>query len=206
MPTPTLPPNDIASALPAVSDADRLIRVGHIVGVHGIRGEVRIKADDPEAPWADHLDGVFAVHPKQPQNRVYMRIVTCRRPGKNRLILSLDALFDRTTAEKWVGSELLALEQQLPAPPENTWRIGDLVDLPAATAAGGRIGVVSAVYESGGQDYLEIQLDCNQETLLIPFLEHFVPDVRADGLLLANLDDFLEEAMAGTPTADPSAP
>ena len=88
---------------------------------------------------------------------------------------------DRNGAEALRGTALYAPRARLPEAEEGEYYYADLAGLRADDEAGNRIGSVVAVQNYGAGDLLEVRLDGQSVTELIPFTDAFVPVVDIAG-------------------------
>jgi 16S rRNA processing protein RimM len=135
----------------------RRVIVGEVAGAHGIGGEVRVRVladaalllglrrlalsrsgpDDPHASEVENQGG------------------STGRAGEVRL--ALRGVADRDAAEALRGTLVLADVADLPPPPAGSHYWFELIGCAVETAAGGRVGTVSGVLETGAaHDVLEI--------------------------------------------------
>ena len=106
------------------------IVIGKVVGVHGIRGALKVKAmtDFPERfKNTDELDVTLpAGNPKKAQLSGRYRVAGASVSGMSVLLL-LDGVDDRNTAEFFRGAELSVRREEAVQLPEDTYFIGDLI-------------------------------------------------------------------------------
>lgn len=160
--------------------SERRVRVGVILGAHGVRGLVRIRTEtaDPQAlrhyaPITD-ASGLreFRLAPK----------------GRSRgaLIALLDGINSCDAAQALRGTELYVARAALAAlgggakdrPDE--YYAADLIGLAAVDGAGRALGTVAACHDFGAGDILDLALaDGRRE--LIPFSRAAVPAVDVAG-------------------------
>ncbi len=158
---------------------DRVV-VGRIVGVHGVKGWVKVFSHtDPMEnilhyrPWfLEGTDGWERVD-----------VDDGRRHGKG-LIARLDGCQDRDQArERFVGRQIAIHRDSLPDPGEGEvyWR--DLIGLRVVLADQRDLGVVNALMETGANDVLVVR--GGQQRLLIPLvMDEVVKEVDlAKGLM-----------------------
>ena len=160
-------------------DTSRIL-MGTIGAAHGIKGEVRIAShtEDPEA-IADY--GPLAT------NRPGLSItIETARLQKTVLIARLKGVTDRNAAELLNGVELYVERSQLPEiDDEDDFYHTDLIGLDARLDSGVSIGAVSAIYDHGAGDILEVRDPRSGDTFLYPFTKAVVPEIRiADGFLV----------------------
>ena len=148
--------------------------VGRIGKAHGIRGElsVDVRTDDPGRRFAEG-----AKLGTDPDHGVL--VVRRARPHSGRLIVSFEGVDDRTAAEVLRGTLLVADSATSGETGDDEWWDHDLVGLEVVTAGGERLGVVTAIVHTGGQDLVAVDRDGRE--LLLPFVAAIVPEVDVAG-------------------------
>jgi 16S rRNA processing protein RimM len=148
-----------------------LICLGAIVGVHGIKGEVKVKS------WTqtdDELDSYGALCDQTGQRSFELKIVG---HSKELLRCKIKGINDRTTAESLIGTGLYVQRDLLPETDAEEYYQADLIGLSVLNAADHtKAGTVSGIYNFGAGDILEIRTE-NHHTEMIPFTKEYVPDV-----------------------------
>lgn len=167
--------------------ADRLVRLGHIKGAHGIRGEV-VVTSYTEVPADIAAYGPLTARLKgKPDRTVIVR--SARETGKG-IVARLEGVTDRNTAEALRGAELYVPREALPAAEDGEFYHEDLIGLIAVDRDGRPFGRVKDVANYGAGDLLEIELDPaandgKRGSELVPFTHDHVPDVRvAEGIVV----------------------
>lgn len=159
------------------SEKDRVL-VGEIVGVQGVRGEVRIRAHT-----ADPLD-VAAYGPvtAEPGGRT-LKLDAQREVKGGVVIARIPGVSDRDAAETLKGLRLYVPRAALPAPDEEEFYHADLEGLRAELAQGGELGRVRRVVNFGAGDMLEIVREQGRDrgSVLVPFTRAVVPVVDLAG-------------------------
>ncbi|BAE52868.1 ribosome maturation factor RimM [Paramagnetospirillum magneticum] len=150
------------------------VRVGVIVGVHGVRGAVRIKSftEDP----ADI--GFYSPVENEAGSIKYRLKVTGEVKGL--VIATLDGIGDRDAAEALKGTELWVARERLPRLAEDEFLYSDLIGLVAEGVDGKRLGIVKAVADYGAGDVLDIKLEPKGD-MMVPFTQASVPEVDIAG-------------------------
>jgi len=167
---------------------EKSLLVGVIGGAHGVKGALRITSftDDPlnigdYGALHDKMGHLFVVHPL--------------RLHKNTVIAQIEGITSREQAESLNGLRLYLEREKLPETQEEDefyWQ--DLIGLAAFCCDGKRLGQVSAMFNFGAGDVVEIK-DEQGNTHLIPFSRAAVPvvdltsqrmiiDIKAAGLHL----------------------
>jgi 16S rRNA processing protein RimM len=172
-----------------LATTDNRLRIGKIVGCHGLRGEVKVRLASGKVEWPDDLREVLLERPapkpdsSKPQAKPvshepqWLTIESVRSQPQG-ILLRFSAYPDRTAVEPLIGSTLYADVSRLPSPGENEYWVDDLIGLTVVDAHTRRqYGVVQDLLSSTGSDFLEIRLDDVAETVVVPFLNHFFPTV-----------------------------
>lgn len=172
------------------------ILVGVIGAPQGIRGEVRVKpfTEDPAA---------LAEYGVVYDAKGIRYEVLSARPNGNVVVLRLMGVNDRNQAETLRGVELFVDRSSLPDDEleEDEFFHADLEGLEAFDADGKSWGTVTAVFDFGGGDLLELRQP-GGKSVVIPFSLAAVPeiDIKAGRLLVdpdaAGLLDDGSEAQA----------
>lgn len=154
--------------------SDRQVTVGRIVGVHGVRGWVKLLSHtDPidnllcYRPWRIALDG----------NEVELKVLEGRTQGKA-LVARLDGIEDRDQAMRLVGAEIRIDRAVLPKPRQGEFYWIDLEGLKVRTTEGVVLGVVLHLFATAANDVMVVHGDRER---LIPFIRgQFVKSVDLD--------------------------
>lgn len=157
------------------SEKDRVL-VGEIVGVQGVRGEVRIRAHT-----ADPLDlAAYGPVTAEPGGRT-LKLDAQREVKGGVVIARIPGISDRNAAEALKGLRLYVPRSALPAPEEEEFYHADLEGLRAELAQGGDLGRVRRVVNYGAGDMLEIDREPGRGSVLVPFTREAVPVVDVAG-------------------------
>ncbi|MBK6728835.1 MAG: ribosome maturation factor RimM [Xanthomonadales bacterium] len=153
----------------------RQITVGRIVGVHGVKGWVKLLSHtDPidnllrYRPWRVALDGVESV----------LVPVEGRMQGRS-LVVRLEGVADRDQALRWVGAEIRIDRSQLPPPRKGEVYWVDLEGLRVKTMEGVLLGTVSHLFATAANDVLVVR---GERERMLPFIhDRFVKSVDLGG-------------------------
>ena len=169
---------------PAVpTSADDWLPVGKVVGVQGLKGELRInpasefpeRFTDPGSRWLKARGSA----PREVELKSGRQL-----PGKSVFVVRFAGIDNREAAEALIGQTLMVPADERPELEEGEFHLLDLVGLEARLSTDGEaIGTVSDLI-SGGNELLELKTP-DGRTLLVPFVEAIVPEVHVnDGWLL----------------------
>ena len=179
----------------AKDDTTDRIRVGHIAGAHGIRGEVLIKS------YTDEPGDIGVYGLLETDVGTQVSIVRCR-VAKKGVVATLEAVRDRNAAEALKGTKLYIHRSQLPDTDHEEWYVADLIGLAVRDEAGTVRGSIATVHDFGAGELLELKLDGMADTVFVPFTKDAVPHVHlGDGYVtVSSIDDLLS---SDTPEPDP---
>jgi len=145
--------------------------MAEIVGVHGIKGIVKLKlfGDNPEAltDYAPLCDS---------QNKKTFKIIKAE-PHGNIYLAEIENVKDRTAAEKLRGTRLFLPRAHLPdISDDKTFYHADLIGLAAVGKDGAAMGKIISVANFGAGDLLEIK-PLKGASYYLPFTDACVPHI-----------------------------
>lgn len=151
---------------------EKLVLLGRIVGVHGVRGEMKLES------YTEPRTQIFRYRPWLLRSASGERQIEGGRGhthGKG-LVAELPGVVDRDAAAALVGTEVWVARSVLPAPNPGEYYWSDLEGLEVVTVEGVPLGRVSHLIATGANDVLVVR-DGERERL-IPFLvDRFVTSV-----------------------------
>ena len=150
--------------------SDRIV-VGTLAGAFGVRGEVRLKS------YCAQPEAIAAYAPLH--DAAGRRYDTIRLTGqaKGAFTARVSGIETREDAEALKGTDLYADRDRMPAPDEDEYYYSDLIGLDVVDTGGAAIGTVTAVFDHGAGDLIEIRRGTGGETVLLPFTRAVVPTV-----------------------------
>ena len=144
------------------------IKIGKIVNVVGLKGEVKVY---------NYSDSIQA-HEETPEIYVGDKLVRIEkvRTQKNMVVLKLEGINDRDSAERARGSDLFITDLDLPPLPEGQFYVRDLIGMIVREEDGNVLGIVTDVIQNTAQDIFEVELE-NRKKVLIPKVDQFIMDI-----------------------------
>ncbi|MCQ2551214.1 MAG: ribosome maturation factor RimM [Clostridia bacterium] len=143
------------------------IKVGKIVNVVGLKGEVKVYGD------YESFDGLDKVYLDEKEYMI--ENVRCQ---KDMVILKLETVDDRNAAETLRNKEVFIHE--LRDLPKDTFYIRDLVGLDAIDETTGKIfGKVKDVLTNTAQHIYQIQMTGGREAL-VPGVKEFIKEINVE--------------------------
>ena len=178
---------------------EKRVCLGAIAGAHGVRGEMRIKTFT-EAP-----ENIAAYGPLESEDgRQRFTLKIARVQAGDIVIARAPEVRTREEAQSLKGVRLYAARSALPEPKEDEFYLEDLVGLRAIDEAGAPLGRVSAVYNFGAGDLIELKgMPGKKGVRLVPFTRAAVPAVDlAAGTIKVDPGALEEDADGADPLSD----
>jgi 16S rRNA processing protein RimM len=150
----------------------RRVLLGHVVGVHGIRGAVLVRSYTAEP------EGIAGYGPLENEDGSATFEIDVEGATAKGLICRVAGVGDRTQAERLKGTALYVPRDRLPPAAEGEFYHADLIGLSVVTETGAALGTVAAVLNYGAGDILEVRRAGEKQTVLYPMIEGVV--IRVD--------------------------
>ncbi|MGV6810151.1 MAG: ribosome maturation factor RimM [bacterium] len=158
------------------------IKLGHIAGVFGIKGWVKIYSHTTPR------DSILTYSPwqlqKKGQSLQYYSVKQGQFQGKS-LIAQLENVDNRNQAEALIGAAIFIQRTQLPKLAAQDYYWADLEGLQVYNLQADHLGVVDYLIETGANDVLIVKHN-NGDEHLIPYIDAVVQqvDLQAKRLLV----------------------
>ncbi|MBO4416066.1 MAG: 16S rRNA processing protein RimM [Lachnospiraceae bacterium] len=157
-------------------NTDNRLRVGVITSPHGIAGEINV------FPTTDDINRFKTL------KKIYIDTGRELIPGniesvkffKGMVILGLDTVPDRNTAEKLRKKDLLIDREDAVPLEEGEYFICDLIGFDVVTDEGEQLGQLEDVIQTGANDVYSVRCADGSE-LLIPVTDECVLNIDTDG-------------------------
>jgi len=141
---------------------DESICVGHIIGVQGVKGWVKVFSDT--SPRENILN--YSPWKIVTGEKIMDVAVNGRLQGKN-VIAQIDGIEDRDLAVELIGSKIYIEPGQLPKLAEGEYYWSDLIGMKVESLESEPLGTVETMMETGANDVMVLQGDRER---LIPFV------------------------------------
>jgi 16S rRNA processing protein RimM len=152
---------------------DDLILIGHVLGAHGVRGQVRVFSNtSPRENIVTFSPWILARG-----NERFEVAVNGKKQGKN-VLARLQDVETRDQAEELAGAQILIHRDQLPQLGEGDFYWSQLVGLKVKNLQGVELGEVDQMIETGANDVMVVQGD--RERLIPYVMEDVVKTVDLD--------------------------
>jgi 16S rRNA processing protein RimM len=175
------------------------VLVGVVVGVFGLRGELKVR---PETDFPERFARTARVYVGP--ERAPMRVRGARLvPGQ--VILRLEGIGDAGAAERLRGAPLyVPTAEAAPLAPDQFY-LHDVIGLRAERPDGSELGTVADVYTGTGQDVFVVRAAGTGREVLVPAVKEMVKrvDVAAGVVVIDPIPGLFDEGFA---VADPTEP
>ncbi|HEX7803990.1 MAG TPA: ribosome maturation factor RimM [Pseudoxanthomonas sp.] len=167
-----------------MSDNERRILLGRIVGAFGIRGQIKIES------WTEPRDAIFRYQPwilvDAAGNERELSGARGKESGKH-LVANFPDVDDRNVVEAMRGTDIYVPRSALPPPKPGEFYWVDLEGFRVVNVEGVDFGTVSHLFSTGANDVLSIRGDRDR---MVPFVEpDFVKSVDFEaGLITVDWD------------------
>jgi 16S rRNA processing protein RimM len=165
----------------------RLLCVGVVAAVHGIRGQVKIKSFTAE-PSDIFTYGVLS----DSAGNARYTLKPCGLSGST-LLATIDGIGTREAAEDLKGTKFYIDRDALPETSEDEFYIEDLIGLTACSPDGAIFGKITSIENYGAGDLIEITTP-DGETELFAFTYEIFPEIDvAAGKVIIELPEIIED-------------
>jgi 16S rRNA processing protein RimM len=170
---------------------DEWLLIGRVVATHGMNGALKVKCAELDL---DLFEDLKRVRLSSKGSEIEHTVLSMKNEGKI-LLLNLDQITDRTTAEAVIGAEVCCPRNETAQLQSDQWWVRDLIGMKAFKTSGEYIGTISDVIFTGNS-VLEIKPADpeKKEPFLIPFVEALVPkvDISQGRVEIVDLPGLLE--------------
>lgn len=169
-------PKSSLLALPGRGLLDTEIELGQVVGVFGVRGELRVHLHSHrESVLLDRDWQVVLIGPDGARRSAALR---CRPGAGKRILGRIKGVDSRESAAALMRTRIAIPRDSLPEPGEGEFYVADLQGL-SVEVDGARRGKVVDVASTAGGDLLELDID--GEVLFVAFASEAVLEVDPEG-------------------------
>jgi len=148
---------------------DGYMAVGHIVGVHALRGEIKLE------PYTDFPERFVPGELFWMGEELAKMELASVRSHKNVLLLRFVGIEDRSAAERLRGQWLFIEETEAVSLEEGSYWIHDLLGMQVTDTSGNLLGRVVEVLSTGANDvYVVRPADSERQELLLPAIPEVI--------------------------------
>jgi len=145
----------------ARAEERKSVLIGHISGVHGIQGWVKIHS------LTEPREAIFEYQPwLLGESQKEVRILQGKKQGKH-LVALLEEVDDRDQAESLLRQPIAVYRDQFPELPDDEFYWTDLAGLAVRLEDGTELGTIDSMLATGANDVMVVKGDRER---LIPFV------------------------------------
>ena len=170
-----------------------LLILGKVVGIHGVRGEIKVLSSSRSPDCLVDQKEVFLRD--SDQQELCRRTIRLARPHKKVALLSLEGVCSADEARQYVGNDVLVDKSKLPAlePGEYYWF--QIQGLRVETLEGRRLGQVERIISTPANDVYIV--GGGREEIFIPAIEEVVHHIDLEkSVMIVDLPEGLLETDA----------
>jgi 16S rRNA processing protein RimM len=146
--------------------------VGKIVGVHGIRGNLKLLPYIESPALLSTGESVFLGSPAAAEKPFVIRWA---KPHQRIFLMALEDVDDRDAAERIVGLDVFMEKSRLPDLEDGSYYWSDLIGLAVQTVDRQPLGTLSSIFRTGSNDVYVVR--AGDDETLIPALASVVKAV-----------------------------
>lgn len=156
------------------------ICLGAVAGVHGIKGEVKVKSF---TEIDTDLDKYGLVEDEAGKRQFELKVTG---HSKELLRVKIKGVDDRTEAEKLIGTAFYVSRDVLPELDGDEYYEADLIGLQVKDRnTNEEAGTVAGLYNFGAGEIIEIKVKATGKLEMLPFTRQYVPEVNVkDGYII----------------------
>jgi len=148
-----------------------LICIGAIIGAFGVKGELRVKSFCTEPGDIGSYGVLTSEDGKQSFD------LKVKGPIKGGYACRIKGVQYKDQADALRGIRLFTNRDNLPSLPDDEFYHTDLIGLDVINTGGEKLGKITAVYDHGAGDMLEISGKGLKNNVMLPFTREAVPTV-----------------------------
>lgn len=155
-----------------------LLSIGRVKRAHGIHGALEVFLYSKALDGFRDLNNVLLTRPGKwaGEETTRFEIKRAREKQKGLVILELNGVLDRTTAEQLKGCEVLCETCDLPPLEEDEFYWFEIEGFEVVDINGHRLGVVTGCLETPGHDL--IVCEGNKGEFLVPVVAEILKEIR----------------------------
>lgn len=160
---------------------NKQILIGEIIGVFGIKGELKVRSD------SDFIDYRFRKNAKIMMSNKKEYAVSSMRIHKNNVLITVNEWYDINMVQDLVGMKIYADEHERPPLEASEYYLDDLIGLEVYNTEGERLGKNNDMIEIPSGYLMEI-IDEQKKRFLVPFVDEFVKSVDDKQIVIKEIE------------------
>jgi 16S rRNA processing protein RimM len=154
---------------------EKLIPIGKIERMHGLRGEVKVR---PLTDFPERFAPTTSVYVVKGDSTKRLSI-SSSRPHKAGTLIAFADIDQPDDAERLVGSTICVEEHEMPSPPQNTYFIHELIGFDVFDEGDNRLGELTEVWQLPANDVFVVR-DEEAFEMLFPAIKDAVKNISRE--------------------------
>jgi len=153
------------------------LRLGRVVGAHGLLGALRVRPDNPDSDTLGHVQRVFVQAPDDgaPRASREYQVTAAQRLNRTTIRLVLEGLDDPDAADAMRGSTIAVALEDLPAKAPGEFYYYEAIGCAVTTTDGRRLGLIEEVFATGANDVWVVRDGAAE--VLVPVIDNVVKSI-----------------------------
>src|SRR5581483_3063845 len=176
----------------AAAPAD-LVRIGRIAGIHGLRGALRFRPDNPQTDSLSHLDSLAIQIGAELRG---FRLLDAVPAGHGTIKIHLEGVSDPNAAEALKGGTVMVRREDLPPPGPRQFYYFQALGCEVVLTDGRSIGTVAEMFSNGANDVMVVRDGARE--ILVPVIEDLLRSLDFDArrIVVEPVPGLLDEGTA----------
>lgn len=153
-----------------------LVRIGRIAGIHGLRGALKCRPDNPDS---DSFESLSRITIEIGGQRREYELRSAAPAGRGTLKIELAGISDANAAEALKGGIVMVPDTSLPPTKPGEFYYFQAIGCEVFLTDGTAIGTIAEVFSNGANDVMVVRKD-NRE-VLVPVIEDVVKSIDLEG-------------------------
>lgn len=154
-------------------DKDGTLHIGTIVGVHGIKGYLKLYSS-AESTILFEPGKLLSLHHCGGERKTYT--VRDIKPYTKGFLIAFEGIADRNKAAEFIGAEIFIQRSELPALEEDSWYWCDLIGLDVYQTDNSYVGRIEKIFSTGANDVFVVKR--KKKETLIPAIQSVVRNIN----------------------------
>lgn len=172
MATARRPAPPISAGSPDSTLSGELVRIGRIAGMHGVRGALKYRPDNPDS---ESFESLRAVTIEIDGERREYHLRSSAPAGRGTLKIELEGILDANAAEALKGGIVMVPDSSLPPTKPGEFYYFQATGCEVFLTDGTTIGTITEVFSNGANDVMVVRKD--KQEVLVPVIEDVVKSI-----------------------------
>jgi len=180
----------VKAAVGGPEKREGMVRIGRIVGIHGLRGALKFRLDNPAS---DSLARLSTITIETAADRQEYQLLAAAPAGQGMLKIELAGISDTNAAQALKGGIVVVSRASLPRTSTREFYYFQAIGCAVFLTDGTALGTIVEVFSNGANDVLVVR-DGRRE-ILVPVIEDVVKsmDLEAQKVVIEPVPGLLDD-------------